>query len=255
MKPFHGTCGCSLIVGKKFGVYKGGDLVLIKMRTNTGSMLNGLSQMIVRLLAKTLKGENVKGYTVLLLAFDVVGGKADDYSVIKLKEYLSILMRVFQVVVVTAAGNYGGPINEWPALFSLESDLITVGSVVAVASDYYDFGSGYPWSCVGPALTISAPGQVQCARPGAKFSFGQTSFISLGTSVSAAIVSGLVAYFLDLPLGDQLRQKENIPLAVKKYIRRRGFARDGDTLSVWNGLDADEPGQDNQYGWDGQYGL
>lgn len=257
IKPFHGTCITSLIVGRRFGVYKNGDIVLIRIGENLGTLLNGLSQMIVRLLAQILSGKKVKGYTVLNISYRVT---AKDEALNKMKEYLSILMRVFQVVVVTVAGNApgktGAAIAQWPALFSLESDVITVGSVsaealISVKDGEAFFGQPYPWSRVGPALTISAPGQFQCAR---NTVFQKPWFLKTGTSGSGAIVSGLIAYFLDLPLGDRLRQADNIPLAVKNYIKTKGSVRQG-VLSVWNGLDGDKPGRDNQYGWDGEYGL
>lgn len=65
------------------------------------------------------------------------------------------------------------------------------------------------------------------------------------------MISGTAAYFMGLEiLGDQLRQADNLPLAVKNYILGKATSRgNGLFPTVWNGLDGDNPGKDDQYGW------
>lgn len=62
-----------------------------------------------------------------------------------------------------------------------------------------------------------------------------------GSSISHAIVTALVAYFLSLEdLGGWLRRQNRTPKAMIDYLKMMSYRRYVRELSVWNGLDAED---------------
>ena len=245
----HGTCMCSKILGIKYGVAKKPNLVFVKIIRRAGSLIDAFAQIIEDLVERETQGQNVKGYTVINFS----GGVSSATPVIieQMEKYIRYLVQYFQAVIVTAAGNRIFPkskalakpgINDYPALFSLDYAIITVGSIIPQS------GQSYRWSINGPALTVSAPGEGECAFNPRLGLLGANWQTAMGTSVSTAIVSGLVLYLLSLPvLGDRLRENADVPAAVIGYILQKAFSKNYGSLAVWNGLDSNQPGPD--YGW------
>lgn len=234
----HGSCGVSLINGPKYGVAKKAKVIMVKNTFFEGSVLAAFQDIINDLYRRNQGGEVTAGYTVVTLH----GGFKKTVSGIKrqrLGEAIQTLLNEYKVVVVIAAGGYDveeekgiTETNTWPQLFSLDplySAMITVGAVSIKD------GSKLSWSKGRPGANVWAPGEAYCAYGYA----GDSAEVRTGTSTSAAIVAGLAAYFLSLlDVGAQLRQSENIPLAVLQYIQSLSQPRDPAYRSVWNGLNS-----------------
>lgn len=163
-------------------------------------------------------------------------------NAIKMRDYIAALTNVYQVVVVVSAGpdhqNNFGNIDTYPALLSLDHNIITVGVVRSTHTNDHDasYGQRYPWSRGRNALTVSAPGFGTCST---------SNCVTLndweGASFAGTVVSGLVATSLSIPvLHNYIATQASIPAAVKDYVgkiqRRRFQAR----LAVWNGFESDD---------------
>lgn len=95
-------------------------------------------------------------------------------------------------------------------------------------------GNRFLWSKGGPLLRVQGPGISICAGR------GQDAVEAEGGNISQAIVTGLVAYFLSLPdIGNLLRNYENTPKALIRYMQTMSYAKSDGTESVWNGLSHD----------------
>ena len=235
---FHGSCMASLITGKVYGVSKNVDLIVVKFAPDIGSFLNGLSKVIKDVQQKMKADIKVKGYTVVNITSGLKDIKSTRSSRNEMKKYVKALAKAYGVVVVAASGQDEGnlmypEVSTWPALFSPTFDIITVGAVRV--TDGEDNGQRYEWSSGGKALTVSAPGKGDCASNGP----GDMSTTLKGTSVAAATVTGLVAYFLSLPVGDHLRGYNNVPKAVKNYVALQSYPRFGTEMAISNGIDGD----------------
>lgn len=245
----HGSCGVSLINGPKYGVAKNAKVIMVKNTFVEGSVLAAFQEIINDIYRRNRGGEVTAGYTVVTMH----GGFKKTISETKrqrLGEAIQTLFNEYKVVVVIAAGGYDADeeqgiteINTWPQLFSLDplySSMITVGAVSIKD------GSKFSWSKGRPGANVWAPGEAYCAYGYA----GDSAQVWTGTSVSAAIVAGLAAYFLSLlDVGAQLRQSENIPLAVLQHIQSLSQPRDPAYKSIWNGLNSLMPGPNDDYGW------
>lgn len=248
-KPvISGTCAASLMIGKLMGVAKEARLTMVK----TGLTVPSLIDAVARVLDTPQKSpsglQGSKGYTVLSISgsFDNIP-EANEY-VTQLQKLFNELVYICQVIVVTSAGaNYKEPyanIDSWPSLLAAEIDIITVGSVAAVRRDSQDGlykglsnGQRYPWSAGGDLLTVNGPGNALCAGK----QLETTVELAEGSTVSHAVLTGLVAYFLSLEdLGSWFRRQKRTPKAMIYYLQIMSYRRYVRELSVWNGLDAED---------------
>lgn len=225
----HGTCMASLIAGDFWGVSKKVELVIVKIDGEIASFTDGLGKIVDDVRKKADKGIKVEGYTVVSISWGYPAGPSEQEQ---MEKYFKELTEKYQVVVVVASGNSDEEtypdVSEWPALFSLTSDIITVGAVRANAQR--DNGKRYEWSCGGNALTLSAPGESRCGLLDPY----------TGTSVSTATVAALAGYFLSLPsVGGYLRGFPNIPKAMINYLDFLSYPRFENEMAVSNGLDGD----------------
>lgn len=235
----HGTCLSSKIAGKSFGVAKEASLIIAKTNLSLGSFLDVLGKVVQHMKTRT----DIWGWTVVSIAAGwTFVDPSNDLSVIKMKDYIATLANVYQAVVVVSAGpdyqNKFGNVNTYPALFSLDHDIITVG---AVRSTYLNdqgasYGQRYPWSRGGDALIVSAPGFGACST---------TNDVTIndweGASFAGAVVSGLVASFLSIPvLHNYFAAQASIPAAVRDYVEKMQRRRFQAQLAVWNGLESDD---------------
>ena len=238
---FHGSCMASLVTGRLYGVSKKVDLIVVKITSYVGSLIDGLSKIVQYVKEQARTGKRVAGYSVVNISWGLRDFQNFESSLKLMEKYIKELSEKYQVVVVVASGQdfksqeQYPDISMWPAKFSLTTDIITVGAVKV--TDGEDNGQRHEWSAGGDALTISAPGEASCAsgEPGDAVAWFR------GTSVAAATLTGLVAYFLSLPIGDRMRGSPgtNVPAAMKQYVLGLSFPRFGTSKAISNGLDGD----------------
>lgn len=245
-----GTCDISKLVGVDLGVANDGEVIVVKIKRTVESFLAGLSAVARDLEKREKRGEQTRGFTVLQSSMYWI----DDEKLIDsakhkaaLKIALNILINTYQVPLVFAAGNNleGGykDIDTLPAKLSTDQfyPMIVVGSVNLQ-------GVTYPWSQGGLALTITAPGAIECAG----FDKGrQITRVVKGTGVSAGITAGLAMYFLSIQeVRNHLLSQDNLASALRDYIVLSGYVRTSPKAldrAIWNGLDPTRP--NDNYGW------
>lgn len=244
----HGTCIASKIAGITYGVFKNEPLLVVAQAyPNPASHMSALSRVAMDLYRQ---GNDDRGYPVINLSRGwnpseleddirsntnyLSGGRWEPLTEEYVERLIASLAQNYQAVVVTPAGrddevDYAN-IEVWPAVLATKYDIITVGAVHSEPGA--EFGMRFPWSCGGLALTVSAPGNGRC---------NAGDYVE-GSSFAAAIVSGLVAYFLSLPgLAEYFRSQPSLPLAVRNYLEDSSIRRYYAQTSVWNGLDGTDP--------------
>lgn len=243
----HGTCIASKIAGIRYGVFKNEPLLVIaQANPNPASYMSALSRVVMDLFRQ---GKSDRGYVVINLSRGwnpseleadissnrrfLSGGRWEPLTEEYVERMIASSAQNYQAVIVANAGRDDeedyAEITVWPAVLATKYDIITVGAVHSEPGA--DFGKRFPWSCGGLALTVSAPGNGRC---------NVGNFVQ-GPSFAAAIVSGLVAYFLSLPgLTEYFQSRPNLPLAVKEYLEDSSIRRYLAQTSVWNGLDGTE---------------
>lgn len=235
-----GTCAASLIIGDEYGVAKKTELVMVKAGPTAGSIISAIEE-VIRDIYDTVSRRPSNGWTVVQISGGFAAEPSVNYLALRLSSQINFLVKKWGVVVVTSAGyntnDYYEDINEWPALLSQdqEHNVISVGSVLSSVTGHeiISYGERYPWSRGGNTATVSAPGDVYCAGLGNSMMAVEASFSS------AAIVTGLVAYFLSLrDVADPMRSGENTPRALIDFLKLMSYARFEDQESVWNGLDS-----------------
>lgn len=235
-----GTCAASLIIGDEYGVAKKTELVMVKAGPSAGSIISAIEE-VIRDIYDTVSRRPSNGWTVVQISGGFAAEPSVNYLALRLSSQINFLVKKWGVVVVTSAGyntnDYYEDINEWPALLSLdqEHNVISVGSVLSSVTGHeiISYGERYPWSRGGNTATVSAPGDVYCAGLENAMMAVEASFSS------AAIVTGLVTYFLSLrDVADTMRSGENTPRALIDFLKLMSYARFEDHESVWNGLDS-----------------
>lgn len=235
-----GTCAASLIVGDEFGVAKKTELIMVKAGPSAGSIISAIEE-VIRDIYDTVSRRPSNGWTVVQISGGFAAEPSVNYLALRLSSQINFLVKKWGVVVVTSAGyntnDYYEDINEWPALLSQdqEHNVISVGSVLSSVTGHgiISYGERYPWSRGGSTATVSAPGDVYCAGL-------ENSMMAIESSfASAAIVTGLIAYFLSLrDVADTMRSSENTPRALIDFLKLMSYSRFEDHESVWNGLDS-----------------
>lgn len=243
----HGTCIASKIAGRRYGVFKNEPvLVVVQAYPNPASYMSALSRIGTDLYRQGISDRGCavinlsRGWTPSELEADIRSNKrylsagrwqrlTEEY----VDRMVASLAQNYQAVVVTHSGRDDeedyADIEVWPAVLATKYDIITVGAVHSEPGA--DFGKRFSWSSGGLALAVSAPGNGMC----------NTGIFVEGPSFAAAIVSGLVAYFLSLPgLAEYFQSQPNLPRAVKEYLEDSSIPRYFAQKSVWNGLDGTE---------------
>lgn len=231
-KPvISGKCVASLMIGKLMGVAKEAGLTMVKTGLSVPSLIDAVARVIDKLQNNPLTVQGSKGYTVLSISgkFDNIP-EANEY-VTQLQRLFNELVYKYQVIVVTSAGTNHkeayADIDSWPSLLAAEIDIITVGSVAAVRGDSKDGlykglsnGQRYPWSVGGELLTVNGPGNALCAGK----EINTPVELVEGSSISNAIATGLVAYFLSLEdLGGWFRRQNRTPKAMIAYLKMMSY--------------------------------
>lgn len=234
--PNSGTCVASKVGGRRFGVAKSAELVVVKVTSHVSSFIDGLTKLILNLDDDENAGRHARGRTVINMrgGFTVPSNPTGEILASRVEWLISdILVNRYQVVVVTSGALEAQ--DKYPALLAKKPkvNIITVGSVVATNGP--NNGERYAWSGGGSAVSVSAPGNGDCTTA------LQDEDQVVAPDVSSAIVSGLVAYFLSLPdLAPELIDVGDTPKAVIKYLKTMSCQRYQNEYSVWNGLDAED---------------
>lgn len=255
-----GTCIAQKIGGVTFGVAKKVKFVIVTARPNYASVISALAEVIFYLDGvRDTQKQKTRGWTVINLRMSFSPKKREDEAIIsqRFKELLDPLVHDHQAIVVTAAGEeeVGDPssnnrIKTYPAKLSLTQDILVVGAVLA-SKDPSQNGLLYPGSSnFQDQNMVHAPANGLCDR-GITIPNGNNP-VTMGhsSSLSTAIVSGLVAYFLSLPdLANNKFRKGgvNTPAVVIEYLQQMSYSRSGGggdlaaaAAAVWNGLDAED---------------
>lgn len=233
----HGTCIFTKIGGRRYGVFKEAEMVMVKIKAKEASFLSALSKIILDRQSDIDMGNDMGGRVVINISGGWIHPDGAPLSQL-LGDYMQDLVVSKHAVVVTSAGrdeeNSWGEIVHMPAALGASYDIITVGAVNPEPGPTY--GARYAWSPGGDALTVSGPGRGTCQIPDDK------KFQMEGPSMAGAVVSGLVAYFLSIPeLQAHFRAQANFPLAVKEFLQSTmSIRRYQAQKSVWNGLDFDD---------------
>ncbi|KAJ5898817.1 hypothetical protein N7495_003561 [Penicillium taxi] len=218
---WHGTCVADKIIGHKFGVAKGADLLMVPWidLQDREWMKAGLRVIIHDIKAKRRMNSNF----VAVVNFSYLIGTANDLGD-QLETYRALYKEIYDldVVMVFAAGNNGDfgrtEVDQYPALFAKElPNVIVVGSVDV---------NGYPskFTKGGSLVDISAPGAVN-SKIGIECAHGtESNTVRVeGTSFAAPTVAGLAAYLMSFE--SALQKPGTVAKNVKARILRLGNIR------------------------------
>lgn len=246
----HGTCIASKITGRNNGVADSASISFVKTKPLIGSFLDALAKVFN--IVQSSK-EPVRGFTVLHISGSFVPNQLGDPELARMRDLIQALVG-YQVIIVTSAGqsdngNQDPIINTYPAMLSLEFDIITVGAVDPWRGSP-NFGKPLPFTATGPSITVRAPGEGYCAMVMDSEPLQQQPVG--GADFAAAHVTGLVIYFLTIyPLRTEMLKEVLLPKTMKNYLQAMSKKRNGETLSVWNGI----YGHDESYVYDEWFGL
>lgn len=242
------ACGASKVAGSHEGVAPNADVVIVKIRVEISSYLDGVQKAIEHIADRIKLYPETRGRNVFLFQYGwEVAGQMDANQRALFRQIQTLTDADHQVVVVAAAGFARSGVrhvNSVPALFSVDSrtPIITVGSITVFT------GKRPNASPMGSAVSLVAPHSAFCAGSAE----GNFMVHMQGTGVSASIVAGLMLYFMSLEadgVGDWITQSLNVPKTARTYLRSKAFRRkDDEDLAVWNGL-SPFAGDDGTYGW------
>lgn len=242
-----GTCVGSKILGVSYGVAKRVNLFVVKTKPHLASFVNAIT-LIINHIRATWPTRVPRGRVVVNIrgGFQPRTVEEKQILVAEMEKYFRELVNQIQAIVVVAAGeNTEGSsprennIDTYPALFSDDYYILTVGAVMASASSPKN-GQLWPWSKGSDESSLApkvyAPGDGWCVNHNGLEEW------TAGQGISTGILSGLVAYFLSLPdLLESLRPYENLPKAIVVFFQKIGYARlEGGPISVWNGINSED---------------
>lgn len=254
-----GTCVGSKILGRSSGVAKNVELVVVKTRPHLVSFANAVVLIINDIRETMGPGSTAKGRVVVNIRGGYIPRTIEEQITLVegMKRLFRELVVSIQAIVVVSAGENlpgspSGVIDSYPALYSWDFYLFTVGAVIASSANT-QVGQYWPWakglkSDFVPAR-LFAPGDGWCVNHAGVEEW------TAGQGISTAVISGLAAYFLSLPdLNKQFLRDGNLPKAVLQFMQTIGYKRAAaGPPSVWNGIDATDS-QQFYYGWLGPKG-
>lgn len=231
----HGSCMVSKIGGIMFGVAKKPQLEIVKTTNTIGSFINALGR-VQRDIFKNRADEVV---VYMPHNWNTPDDQDENAIGVAMKRLLWSLVQSEVVIIVDAGGAQPGDIESVgiPAAFSLQYDIITVGAVEAgygsTSAPHTHYGAKPEWSRGEKAITVRAPGNGICSQKAR--SWGDWG----GDGFAGAVVTGLVAYFLSIPvLNNAFRAERSLPKAVRNYLLKMSYERYPGQASVWNGLNS-----------------
>ncbi|KAI4283434.1 MAG: hypothetical protein L6R38_002156 [Xanthoria sp. 2 TBL-2021] len=256
----HGTCMLDKVAGNMYGVTKKASPVIVRaVHPAFEAFLDTVRQIEADYLP-VYNQDPKHARAIINLSWgyeDSVDALGDDEEaranwISELRGLLKGLISMGATIVVPAGnGLKGSPINQYPTLFAGQSgddgipELIVVGGV-----EVYDDKNGNLWERSrlgtpenGVTVDVYAPSYlINCANNEGGFRNRQEV---TGTSLAAAQVSGMCAYFLGLSsLSDQLHDDDGRQrvLKLKRQILTTAWARNNtqvDIKAIWN---TEDPG-------------
>lgn len=232
----HGSCMVSKVGGIMFGVAKKPQLKIVKTTSTIGSFINALGR-VQRDINKNRADEVV---VYMPYNWNPPDDQANNPAVVAMKRLLWSLVESEVVIIVDAGGAHPPGDTESvgiPAAFSLQYAIIVVGAVEAgygsTSTPYMHYGAKPEWSAGEKAITVRAPGNGICSQKARSWGdWGGDGFVG-------AVVTGLVAYFLSIPvLNNAFRAERSVPKAVRNYLKLMAYERYPGQASVWNGLNS-----------------
>ncbi|KAH9896206.1 hypothetical protein F4778DRAFT_793935 [Xylariomycetidae sp. FL2044] len=238
----HGRQMAASIVGKTLGIVPGANLIPVETRIGPpGSQIRErYLEALVRIIDDARAHPETQGRAVINMSFAVESARVAGYFG-KVMAYLLFILKDLNIAAVTGSGNNGdlGSYTDlhYPAQFikisTLSDYLIVVGA--SNPEGRRPEWSEYIETDVNMRKLSHAPGELVTVPDGG----GAYQEVD-GTSVSAAKVSGLVAYLRALPSPWQEQLQE--PARIKTLIRlfERPLPLDGTPEAervpfVWNG--------------------
>ncbi|KAL6719490.1 hypothetical protein ACLMJK_003730 [Lecanora helva] len=234
---WHGSCVSSLAAGLEHGVSKESKILMFKSSQRLGDILWAFST--IRDTFKSGSREGQKGSVILFTASARSSSETLPYW-IRIKDIIQELFQAGAIVVVPA-GNYvegkaqSRQIDTIPALWSNETfPLVVVGAV-----NHLRWRA--PFSQEPKGVTVYAPGEnVRCAHHDPSWYDLHLDAGVSGTSYAAAMVAGLLAYYLSFQEPPFVVGNRGTAQAAVEYLKHRNssWSRTNDDVNVlWNGLD------------------
>ncbi|CAO1602019.1 hypothetical protein XANCAGTX0491_005655 [Xanthoria calcicola] len=254
----HGTCMLDKVAGNKYGVAKRVSPVVVRaVQQSSQAYLDTIRQISADYLP-VYNHDPTHARAIINLSWGFTNtpealGSHPDLWISELRRLLKELISMGATIVVPAGNGPGkdSPINQYPQLFAGQKgddgipELIVVGGV-----EVYDDKNGNLWdrSRVGTpengvTVDVYAPSYlINCANNAGGFRIREEV---TGTSLAAAQVSGMGAYFLGLSsLSDTLHDDDGRQrvLKLKRQILTTAWARNNnhvDIKAIWN---TEDPG-------------
>lgn len=232
----HGSCMVSKIGGIMFGVAKKPQLKIVKTAFKIGSFIDALGR-VQRDINKNRADEVV---VYIPYNWNPPDDQDNNPAIVAIKRLLWSLVKSEVVIIVDAGSARPSGDTESmgiPAAFSLQYAIIAVGAVEAgydsTSTPYTHYGAKPEWAGEGKAITVRAPGNGICSQKAR--SWGEWG----GDGFAGAVATGLVAYFLSVPvLNRAFRAERSVPKAVRNYLSYMAYERYPKQASVWNGLNS-----------------
>lgn len=231
----HGSCMVSKIGGLMFGVAKKPLLKIVKTTWSIGSFIDALGRV-----QREINRNRAEGVVVYVpFSWSPPDSQDNNPAVIAIKRLLWSLVKSEVVIIVDAGPATPGKPESvgLPAAFSLQYAIIAVGAVEAgydsTFTPYTHYGAKPEGAARGNEITVHAPANGICVQKDRDW--GDWG----GDGFAGAIVAGLVAYFLSIPvLNRAFNAERSVPEAVRNYLKFMSYERSPGQASVWNGLNS-----------------
>lgn len=239
-----GTCVGSKILGRSKGVAKNAQLVVVKTRPNLVSFASAVALIIEDIRVTMGPGSTARGRVVVNIRGGYIARTIEERITLVegMKQMFDELVVSIQAIVVVSAGENlpdspSGVIDSYPALYSMDFCVFTVGAVIASAANQ-QIGQYWPWT--KGLKSDSVPAQLFAPGDGWCVNRAGTEEWTAGQGISTAIISGLAAYFLSLPdLSQKFLRSGDLPSAVLQFMQTIAYKRAVEgPPSVWNGIDS-----------------
>ncbi|KAJ0159027.1 Subtilisin-like protease 2 [Colletotrichum tanaceti] len=233
----HGSCIASKATGPEFGIAKGANIVMVKLKHNVCVVSYILAALVE--IENDVYDEGIQGKAVVNISYSCFLYK-NSSSTIAFRLLLHTLIDE-DIVIVTSSGNkrrfgfFRNKLSSYPALFASSTDVIVVGAVE-------DDGSRSRYSQgTAKELTTSAPGEVYCASaetPTFTWDRG-TSFASLPSGLAVPAVVGVIAVWLSQDIyAARLQVPGKVAANVKAMVKEFSYPRiENGPPAIWNGID------------------
>ncbi|KAI1323374.1 glycosyl hydrolase family 71-domain-containing protein [Xylariaceae sp. FL0255] len=213
--PAHGTSMLQQVVGSTYGIARNAKPFGVSVDLSNGRQWSVDALDVVLNDWRTWKSKTGSPVAVLSLSWGVGREQFDVFNDGFVRRFSDLLKMMADegIFLVSAAGNSGTDISSYPSLFGDSTSPYYVPSLMVVSGVKND-GTVWQESSLGSWIAIWAPAY-QVAIQGWVTTTTTGTWPFDGTSVAAAKVAGVAAYFLGLSsLDDTL----TTPLQLYNYI-------------------------------------